>query len=61
MNREQKAMAEKILNGLDKARFADWYTAGKFDVYISGDYPVGDPRQPTKEQILEDIVSMFHL
>jgi len=54
-------MAEKILNGLDKARFADWYTAGKFDVYISGDYPVGDPRQPTKEQILEDIVSMFHL
>ena len=59
MNKNE--LAEKILNGLDKAAFADWYTVGRFDDYISGTYPKEDPRQPTKEQILADIIKMFRL
>lgn len=61
MNEEQQKLAEKILETLNGQRFADWYNTGRFDTYISGEYPKEDPRQPTKEQILADIVKLFRL
>lgn len=62
MNKETKAMAEKILGTLEGQRFADWYNDGcRFDTYITTLYPKDDPRQPTKEQILDDIAGLFHL
>ena len=61
MDKEQKAMAEKILQRLESQKFADWYAGGALDAYISGFYEKTDPRQPTKEKILEDIVQMFKL
>ena len=61
MNEKQKELAEKILHGMNMQAFNDWYNRGRFDDYISGTYPKDDPRQPTREQILADIVRMFGL
>ena len=62
MNDTTKKLAKKILNGLEKQKFADWYSAnGAFDDYITGAYSDTDPRQPTEEKILEDIVRLFNL
>ncbi len=55
------AIAEKILNGLEKQKFADWYNDGSFMDYISGTYPKEDPKCPTKEKIIEDIKRLFNL
>jgi len=55
------AIAEKILDVLNGQRFATWYNQGNFDSYISGTYEQGDPRQPTKEQILVEIKNHFRV
>lgn len=57
---EKAVMEEKILNVLEKQRFADWYgDGGRFDNYLRVDYPEGHPNHITKEMILEDINKMF--
>jgi hypothetical protein len=60
MNKDDQA--KQILRLLETQRFANWYNdGGRFDYYIRGEYPDGDPRQPTQESILEDIKKMFQL
>ena len=61
MTNETRKQAENILLTLERQQFADWYTAGKFDTYITGEFPKGDPRRPSKEDILKDIVRLFRL
>lgn len=52
MNEEQ---LQKILNLLEKQRFADWYNkGGRFDDYITGEL-----NAPSKEEILEDLKKML--
>jgi hypothetical protein len=50
---------EKILKVLESHKFQDWYLTGRFESYITGEFPRDDPRQPTKDQILEEIRNMF--
>jgi hypothetical protein len=47
---------QKILNGLEKQAFADWYSNGNFDKWISGDLPA-----VTTEQVKKDIEKLFNL
>jgi hypothetical protein len=56
----QHGIVERIFNILTMGRFERWYcTGGNFDKFIRGEYPEGDHRQPTKEQILKDIEDFF--
>lgn len=56
----KKELAEKILHRLETQRFADWYNeGGKFDTYITVEFPKGHPKHFTKEMILEAIEQMF--
>jgi len=58
---EKKELAKKILQTLEGQRFADWYNdGGRFDDFITGD-ATGIGKIPTREEILEDIISLFHL
>ena len=61
MNTKQKALAKKILMGLERQSFADFYNSGMFDDYVTGAYPEGHPKRPTEEQVLEQIVRLFKL
>jgi hypothetical protein len=54
MNNQE--IAKKILNALELQKFADWYNAGNFDHWISGDLPT-----ISDEQILEEIKEIFQL
>lgn len=56
---QKTAIARRILRGLEKQKFADWYNTGDFDNYIRGEYPDDDPRQPTPASIENDIKDMF--
>jgi hypothetical protein len=57
----KRKIAESILEALESRDFNKWYNSetGRFMDYQSGTYPEGDPRQPTKEQILADIERIF--
>jgi len=55
MNTTDK-LAEQILCHLEKQKFYDWYTSGRFDTYIRGDLP-----KITKEEIIKDIKQLFTL
>ena len=62
MTPEQRAQAEKIYDVLTKQRFADFYG------YVEIDSPApmsrhitSDENCPTKDEILEMIVILFHL
>lgn len=59
MDKRQKA--EKILNRLETRRFADWYMRGRFDTYIAVEYPKGDERHVSRDDILDDIEKMFEI
>lgn len=48
-----------VLERLNSQKFADWYNSGRFDSWITGEFPEGDPRRITQEQILDDIKQMF--
>lgn len=61
MNRTTKETAVKILETLERRKFAEWYNRGRFDSYITGEYPAGHHLEITKEMILEDIVKLFRL
>ena len=65
MNIEQKEaaeLAEKILEALEKQRFADWYnTGGRFDSYITCEYPEESPEHVTRAAVLNDIKRLFSL
>jgi hypothetical protein len=50
-------IAEKILEGISKQKFYDWYNEGNFSEYI--DPP--EKRVITKEKILKDIKKLFSL
>jgi hypothetical protein len=52
--------SEKIFEELTRQRFADWYTSGRFDSYITGEYPKGHEDHVSKEEILKDIREMFN-
>jgi hypothetical protein len=58
MNKNE--IAAKILNTLGTKKFDEWYN-GKLVDYLGGTYPSEDPRQPTREQMLEDIIKIFNL
>lgn len=53
---KRQEMAQKILDTLHQQKFADWYSQGQFDKYITG-----EDQSVTKEQILEAIIKLFHL
>lgn len=51
---------EKILDLLEGARFADWYSDdGDFGAYIRGDYEELDEKYKSREDILADIRRLF--
>lgn len=54
-------LAHQILNTLNRRKFADWYMRGRFDSYISVEFPEGDPRHVSQEDIIQDIIQMFQL
>lgn len=59
---DKKAIALKILSRLESQRFADWYQeGGKFDTYITVEFPKGHPQHVSKEDILKDVEEMFSL
>jgi len=47
---------EKIFQGLQRQKFADWYNTGDFDAWIQGDTP-----SKTDAEIKEDIAKLFNL
>ena len=57
----KKELPEKVLDMLVTQKFADWYTNGNFDKWISGDLVNwcggSDRRQRTK--IIKDIQNML--
>lgn len=59
---DQIIKAEKILDVLERQKFADFYQdGGDFDNYIRVEYPKGHPKHITKEMILQQIVKLFRL
>lgn len=48
-----------VLERLNSEQFAQWYNSGRFDSWITGEFPKDDPRRITQEQILDDIIEMF--
>lgn len=54
--------AENILKTLETQNFADWYNAGTFDSYITGEKSHLMPTEEQKQKIIiPDIIKMFHL
>jgi hypothetical protein len=49
----KKELPEKVLDMLVTQKFADWYTNGNFDKWISGD--LGE----AKQKIIKDIQNML--
>ena len=47
---------EKIFQGLQRQKFADWYNTGDFDKWLSG-----DDGAKTDAEIKEDIDRLFNL
>ncbi len=59
---DKNKLAEQILHRLESQRFADWYQpGGRFDTYITVEYPKGNPQHVSKDDILQDIKSLFGL
>jgi hypothetical protein len=54
-------IAQKILNTLEKQRFANWYSLGRFDDYIVVAHPEGDPQHVSRDDVLNDIIDLFGL
>ena len=61
MSNKQKKEAERILACLDRQDFFDWHQDGRFASYIRVDYPKGDKRHVSKDDILKDIVRFFRI
>jgi len=61
MTDAQKKTTKNIVKTLERQRFANWYQDGDFASFIEGRYPSDDPRQPNREQILEQTVQMFNI
>lgn len=55
MNAEKRIILEKILAGMEKQKFFDWYNED-FENYI-GDKPTPEG----KEKMLSDLERLFHL
>lgn len=53
---DKDEVIEKILQGLTRQKFADWYNSGNFDKWISGDLP-----KIPDNQIQKDIAELFNL
>ena len=56
MNKNE--IAEKILRGLERQKFADWYTDGEFERWICADQVEGGP---TRQDVLDSIKQIFKL
>lgn len=62
MTLQQKKQAEKILNGLDRQPFADFYAIdGEFDMYIQNTIFEPKKREQRKKEMLERIIELFDL
>ena len=55
----RKQLAEQVLNTLEGQKFADWYTTGRFEYYITGEYPETDSRHITRDMMIDEIEKMF--
>lgn len=62
MTLRQKKQAEKILKGLERQRFADFYAEnGEFEEYIQNGIFEKTKKMKSTEKILERIVELFSL
>lgn len=62
MTAKQKKQAEKILNGLERQPFANFYAEdGEFDVYIQNAIFEPKKKEQRKKEMLERIVELFDL
>lgn len=53
----------RALEMISKQRFADWYTTGKFDKFITGDleHETGKSYKDCENEIKDDIRKFLHL
>ncbi len=56
MTKPQNKLAKKILKGLIKQDFYDWYNGGRFEAYITADID-----GPSCDAIIKDVIKLFHL
>jgi len=62
MTLKQKKQAEKILKGLDRQPFADFYAEdGEFDMYIQNAIFEPKAKEKRKKEMLEKITELFDL